>query len=268
MQRVSSLELLVERRTLALTKRIQELEQKAIESDLLLIRQAEINEAKTRFVSIASHEFRTPLTSIQLSASLIEHYYDRLDKQKILTHLQKIKIAVSDLTAVLNDFLSVEKIESGNVDPVWKEFDLQALAEELVVEMSILAKPGQVIWYTHSGDHARLNSDKTLLRRCLVNLLSNAIKYSGEDEVILLHTEIKNDGCAIRVVDNGIGIPDDDQQSLFKPFFRAKNAYDIQGTGLGLNIVKRYAGLLKGEITFESALASGTTFNMFFPITT
>ncbi|WP_158799055.1 sensor histidine kinase KdpD [Pedobacter sp. L105] len=235
-----------------------------IETDITLLKEKELNQTKSRFVSIASHEFRTFLTRIHLSASLIKDYHERLDQQKINAHLDKIKKAVGDLTAILDDFLSVEKIDSCKIDPVWSDFDLKVLAEEVINEMQILKKTGQRIKYVDIGTGSKLNLDKKLLKHCLVNLISNAIKYSSEDGCIELTTDIQDEKCHIQVKDDGIGIPEADQKRLFEAFFRANNTGNIQGTGLGLNIVKRYTELMKGQITMESVQDVGTTFMLFF----
>jgi len=244
-----------------------DLQQKAsIENNISLLREKETNETKSRFVSIASHEFRTFLTRIHLSASLIKDYHGRMDQQKIYAHLDKIRMAVGDLTAILDDFLSVERIDASKIDPVWKEFDLNILSGEVINEMQSLTKPGQTIKYKTVNVSSNLNLDKKLLKHCLVNLISNAIKYSGDNGCIELTTNIQETRCQISVKDNGIGIPQADQQRLFEAFFRANNTGNIQGTGLGLNIVKRYIELMNGKISVESTENIGTTFTLTFPI--
>ncbi|MCR8560783.1 PAS domain-containing sensor histidine kinase [Mucilaginibacter sp. BJC16-A38] len=265
-QHADELETVVEERTHFLKNIVKTLEQAKDEVNTSLLKEKEVNQLKTRFVSMASHEFRTPLSSIQLSASLIEHYYDRLDKQKIFSHLGKIKMAVGSLTAILNDFLSVEKIEQGKVNVVYREFDLSALCGEIVDAMRMQLKAGQKIIYMHSGDTTTVMLDSDLLQNTLLNLVSNSIKYSNNDGFIEVKSEITASACIISIKDNGIGIPQEDQCHLFEAFFRAQNTQDIQGTGLGLNIVKRYTELMNGSVSFESDVQSGTTFTLIFPI--
>lgn len=236
-----------------------------IETDISLLRETESNQTKSRFVSIASHEFRTFLTRIHLSASLIRDYHDRLDQEKIFLHLDKIKVAVGDLTTMLEDFLSIEKIDSLKIVPVWSTFNLSSLANEVVKEMQPLTKSGQQIKYEHSGTDTNVNLDKKLLKHCLVNLISNAIKYSNAHKCITLMTDIQDGSCQISIRDEGIGIPESDQAHLFEAFFRANNTANIQGAGLGLNIVKRYAELMKGRINFQSTENIGTVFTLSFP---
>ncbi len=266
-QYTNGLEAVVEERTKFLKNIVQTLEQAKDEVNTSLLKEKEVNQLKTRFVSLASHEFRTPLSSIQLSASLIERYYDRLERSKVFYHLHKIKLAIGDLTSILEDFLSVERIDSGKVEPEYTRFDLQSLCGELATEMQAQAKTGQNITYEHSGLSLNVLLDKKLLRHCLINLLSNAIKYSGANSVISMKTDVTETGCQISIADNGIGIPAMDQVHLFEAFFRAHNTTDIQGTGLGLNIVKRYIDLMNGRISFESVEQVGTTFTLSFPAT-
>lgn len=237
----------------------------AVETARSLSKEKEINETKSRFVSIASHEFRTFLTRIYLSASLIKDYQHRLDQQKIATHLDKIKIAVGDLTAILDDFLSVEKIDSRKVLPVYEPFDLKMLTGEIIVDMELLLKPGQIINHQHTGKGCIVNLDKKMLKHCIVNLISNAMKYSGSAAIINVSTTVQDDQCYIHVEDNGIGIPKEDQKHLFTAFFRANNTSNIQGTGLGLNIVQRYTELMQGKVTLKSTQDIGTLFMLSFP---
>ncbi|HZY38369.1 MAG TPA: PAS domain-containing sensor histidine kinase [Mucilaginibacter sp.] len=261
----SKLEALVEERTEELKKTVKSLELARDEVSSSLLKEKQLNVLKTQFVTIASHEFRTPLSSIQLSASLIERYYDRLEKEKIFSHLAKIKTGVNYLTTLLNDFLSVERVESGALVVQFRDFDLEAEMELIVLEMSAQTKPGQRISYEHFGASTCVKLDDKLLRHCLYNLLSNSIKYSEENTIIRLTTSIDEKECLIEVQDKGIGIPAEDQINLFKPFFRAGNIGEIQGTGLGLNIVKSYAELMHGTIDFRIS-GHGSLFSLHFPM--
>ncbi|MEO8886725.1 MAG: PAS domain-containing sensor histidine kinase [Mucilaginibacter sp.] len=265
-QHTNDLETVVQERTTFLKNIVDTLEQAKEEVNTSLLKEREVNQLKTRFVSMASHEFRTPLSSILLSASLIEYYFDRLEKDKIFLHLGKIKSGVSRLTEIINDFLSIEKIEIGKVKPVLNEFDLVALCNNIADGMRLQLKEGQELIYHHFGTNPKVTLDSNLLQHCLLNLTSNAIKYSGEDGLIELTSEIDDHVCRIKIKDNGIGIPQEDQEHLFEAFFRAGNTNDIQGTGLGLNIVKRYTDLMNGTIDFESSTNLGTTFTLKFPV--
>jgi len=260
----AELESLVDERTKSLKKTVLALREAKEEVSLSLEKEKELNQLKSRFVSMASHEFRTPLSSVQLSSSLIEKYAQPYENTNIHKHVHKIKNAVGNLTTILNDFLSLERLEAGKVEPAFHSFDLVKLAEEITEEMQMIAKQDQNIIYQHTGLESVVQLDQNLLKNCMINLINNAIKYSGENTFIEFNTEINEDQCIVTIKDNGIGIPDTDQKHLFQPFFRAHNTGSIPGTGLGLNIVLRYAGLMKGEVQFESQINKGTTFILSF----
>ncbi|GAA0882498.1 MULTISPECIES: PAS domain-containing sensor histidine kinase [Sphingobacterium] len=264
-QHAAELEHKVSERTRDLISLVSELEKAKAEVSKSLEKEIELNQLKSRFVSMASHEFRTPLSSVQLSASLIEKYSERPDdKANILKHTNKIKSAVQLLTSILNDFLSLEKLEAGIVVMNKQYINLVELAEEITEEMQLICKKNQHIVYQHTGEIGHFTLDPNLLKNALVNLISNAIKYSGEDTLIEFTTCIDDEGCLISVKDNGIGIPEEDQVHLFEPFFRAHNTGNIPGTGLGLNIVKRYIELMAGQMEFESEVHKGTSFRVSF----
>lgn len=254
-------------RTRDLIKLVAELESAKEHVNALFIKEKELNQLKTRFVSMASHEFRTPLSSIQLSATLIDKYTPKQDTENIEKHTGKIKNAVGNLTTILNDFLSLEKLEAGKVEvhPTW--FNIINFAEEIVEEMQLISKQDQHIIYEHQGISAQVFLDINLLKNSIINLISNAVKYSGENTMIQFNSILKDDELLIEIKDNGIGIPETDLDNLFEPFFRAHNTGSIPGTGLGLNIVKRYVSLMNGTVACESAQNIGTTIILKFPFT-
>jgi two-component system, LuxR family, sensor kinase FixL len=260
------LEELVEDRTKTLNDTIKALERSKEKVSASLEKEKELSKLKNRFLSMASHEFRTPLSTVQLSASLIEKYAEPFASAPIHKHVLKIENAVASLTAILTDFLYMEQLETGTVKaaPTW--FDLTALAAEITEEMQLLIKGGQKILFTHNGKQTQIYLDQNLLKNTIINLITNAIKYSGESCCIEFITEINDTQCIIRVTDNGIGIPEEDQQHLFEPFFRAHNTGSIPGTGIGLNIVKRYISLMNGKIDFTSNAQDGTVFTLTFLI--
>lgn len=260
------LEELVEERTESLKKMVAALELAKEEVSLSLEKEKELGQLKSRFVSMASHEFRTPLSAVQLSASLIEKYAEPFDNPNIRKHVGKIKNAVVNLSTILNDFLSLEKLEAGKVEPSITNFDLVKLAEEITEEMQLMAKQNQNIIYQHTGKKSVIKLDPNLLKNCIINLVGNAIKYSGENTFIEFNTEMNDKNCVITVKDNGIGIPESDQKNLFEAFFRAHNTGNIPGTGLGLNIVARYAMLMNGKVDFKSSINNGTIFTISFPV--
>lgn len=234
------------------------------ETDLkgLLDKERELGELKSRFVSMASHEFRTPLSTIMSSASLIGKYVDEAQNDKRLKHVGRIKSAVSNLTGILNDFLSLSKIEEGKIEITPEIFDLKELCDQIILELKGLLKTNQKIEKKLLLDDCTIKTDKRILKNILFNLLSNAIKYSPESSTIVCQFLEENEHYTIRIIDEGIGIPDYDQKHLFQRFFRATNVENIQGTGLGLSIVKRYADLLDLQISFESVENEGTTFTL------
>ena len=261
----TKLEELVEERTKSLRETVLALQAAKEEVSLSLEKEKELSQLKSRFVSMASHEFRTPLSAVQLSAVLIEKYSAQQDRDNIVKHIGKIKNAVRNLTSILNDFLSLEKLEAGKVEPVYAEFDIVKFAEEIIEEMQLVAKQNQMIVYEHTGTESLAKLDEALLKNCIINLIGNAIKYSGENTFIEFNTEIADKQLVITVKDNGIGIPENDQKHLFEAFFRAHNTGNIPGTGLGLNIVTRYTNLMNGKIKFQSKVNKGTSFTISFP---
>ncbi|MGM0479182.1 MAG: PAS domain-containing sensor histidine kinase [Bacteroidota bacterium] len=232
--------------------------------ELNLEKERELNEMKSRFVSMASHEFRTPLTTINSSAGLILKYNERSKPEKIDKHISRIKSAVRNLTSILNDFLSLEKLESGKINPVLKDSELVEVLNETCEDLSEVKKKGQQINY-NGPDSLQVHSDPQLIKNIILNLLSNAIKYSPEGaEIDVSVTEVA-EHVDLAVRDRGIGIPESDQSRMFDRFFRAGNVTNIEGTGLGLNIVGRYLNLIGGKISFESIEGKGTTFTVNFP---
>ena len=223
----------------------------------------ELNELKSRFVSMASHEFRTPLTTILSSAALIGKYPKEEQQPNREKHVGRIRSAVVNLTGILNDFLSLSKLEEGKIDVQYNEVDIAELCKLVSDEVKGLLKPNQKI-DIDASTIGNIVTDEHILKNILFNLISNAIKYS-EDNINCSIITIEK-GIKITIEDKGIGIPIEDQKYLFTRFFRAGNVTNVQGTGLGLNIVRRYVDLLDGEITFESIQEVGTTFIVTLPI--
>ncbi len=242
------------------------LEQKVAERTLELThaleREKELGDMKSRFVSIASHEFRTPLSTILSSTYLLEKIQDNQDKSK---HFNRIRSAVKNLTFILTEFLSLDKLEQRKVKVEYEYFDIYMLTSEVVDEVREASRLYFPIEYEHTGAKI-LFQDKRIIKNVLLNLVSNAAKYSPNDKTIKLKTQINNTNITILVKDHGIGIPMEDQANIFTKFFRAPNANHIQGTGLGLNITKRYVELLGGTIGFQSNTDLGTEFEIVLPI--
>ncbi|MDA3943207.1 MAG: PAS domain-containing sensor histidine kinase [Bacteroidetes bacterium] len=255
----------------------QELEkQKALKGSVKdeLEQESELSEMKSRFLSIASHEFRTPLAGILSSLNLIDRYIDAdqrgwsnfKNNDKVVNHLNKINESVKNLTGILNTFLTLGNIEKGEIPVKYTRFNLQKALKSQGSQFQEMSKPGQKINYQHIGKEKMVLLDKNLLRNIINNLLSNAIKFSPENTKIELLSEIDANTIKLVVQDQGIGIPSRQQNKIFSRFFRAQNALNYEeGTGLGLNIVKKYIDLMKGNISFDSKQNMGTTFYISFP---
>lgn len=243
-------------------------ERKRMEQELLnaFIKEKELGELKSRFVTMASHEFRTPLTSILASTFLLENLSGSdYDKEKTI-HTNRVKRSVNNLTTILNEFLSLQKLEENRINVVHTKINIpEFIQDDLIGEMDVVKKSGQSIEYTHSGE-SMLSLDHHILWSIITNLLSNSIKYSKAGDTIQIASEFKDNTFKLVVNDNGIGIPEDEQKNIFGRFYRARNALNIEGTGLGLHIVQKYVHLLNGTITFESQLDKGTIFTVILPI--
>lgn len=251
----------------ALKKSLKEV--KRVEKEILeaLEKEKELSELKSRFVSMASHEFRTPLTTIASSASLIKKYPETDQQPQREKHITRIGNNVKNLTGILNDFLSMEKLESGAVIVKKSTVNLPEILDETIEEMNLILKKKQSI-RSSCKKGIVLESDPHLLKNLLYNLLSNASKYSDEEDVILVNVHELRKKIQIEVIDQGIGIPKAEQKNLFTRFFRAGNVTNIQGTGLGLHIVKKYADLMDGEVSFKSKEGKGSTFLIDIPMET
>lgn len=225
-----------------------------------LKREKEMSATRRHFFSMASHEFKTPLTNILLSTSLLENYNNEGKySEERAKHLKKISSSSKQLSGIVNDFLSAEKIEQGKTEILYEPFDIREFTAEVIGQMESVLKKGQEIRYSHSGD-TKVIQVKNILHNVLMNLLSNASKYSGEDQPVEVFIEVIDKEITIQVKDHGIGIPEEDQPHIFSSFFRATNTTCVPGTGLGLQIVKRYMELLNGSIHFTSQKNEGAVF--------
>ncbi len=242
-------------------------ERKRAEEELrrALEQERELSELKSRFVSMASHEFRTPLTTIISSADLLEHHIDRMDPARKAKHFSKIQDAARYMTQLLEDILLVGKVEAEKLEFNPTRLDLQALCQDVVEEMQLIAGPERPIRFSYQGRCREVVMDERLLRYILNNLLSNAIKYSPEGGQVGFDVRCEGNETVIRVTDQGIGIPEQEQARIFEPFHRARNVGTIKGTGLGLAIAKKSAELHGGTISFDSRVGAGTTFTVVIP---
>jgi PAS domain S-box-containing protein len=259
----SDLEKQVKHRTMVLEEAIEELEKTKTDLNTALEKERELNELKSRFVSMASHEFRTPLATIMSSLALVTKYGELNEKEKQKKHISRIKSSINDLTDILNDFLSVSKLEEGKIICERTNFNLKDFIPEIISEMQPLSKIGQIISFDCHND-CNVFLDKKILKNILFNLISNAIKFSTEGTSINIQSERIKSNVLISVEDHGIGISKEDQVHLFERFFRGRNSSHIQGTGLGLSIVVKYAELMNGTISFESKENKGSKFTLNF----
>lgn len=241
------------------TERTRELEKAKNELAFALDKERELGELKSRFVSMASHEFRTPLTSVLSSAGLINQYVARQDLDNVKKHAERIKNAVNGLNSILTEFLSLGRLEEGRLQTKPENVNLKVCVEDVYLELKNLFKAGQIFEHRHEGEE-RAWLDAALVKNILINLISNAIKYSPEDSNITVLSKVDQTATRITVRDQGIGIPEPEQKHLFDRFFRATNATNIQGTGLGLYIVQRYAEVTGGKVGFQSAMEKGSEF--------
>jgi PAS domain S-box-containing protein len=246
-------------RTMMLKETLAELEKSKEVINQALSAEKELGELKSRFVTMASHEFRTPLSAIFTSLSLIEKYTTTEDQDKRVRHVLRSKEAVNNMKSMLEDFLSLGKLEEGKIEPHISQFDITQLVENIINEVKGLKKAGQKFIYIHHGK-LDIFSDQAILKNIVINLLSNAIKFSPENSTITLNSLVDDDKIHITIKDEGIGISADDLQHLFERFFRGKNAINIEGTGLGLEIVAKYVEMLNGTINCNSELNDGTEF--------
>lgn len=261
----ADLEQKVADRTHALMNTLDQLEQSKDELARALAAERELGELKSRFVSMASHEFRTPLTAVLTSATLIEKYPDSDQQDKRQKHLNRIRVTVKHLNDILEEFLSVGKLEEGKIEARPAEVDVPGLVTETVTDMQGMLKPNQTI-QTDLLCTKPVWLDPSLLRKILVNLLSNAVKYSGPGSVVLVKGTCTDNQLTLAIIDQGMGISKADQDHLFERFFRANNAINVPGTGLGLHIVGRYVELMEGNVSLQSELAQGTTVTLTLPL--
>lgn len=260
----TELEQKVADRTQALLSTLAQLEQRQSDLAQALAAEQELGELKSRFVSMASHEFRTPLTAVLTSASLIEKYPTAEQQDKRVRHLARIRTSVTHLNDILEEFLSVGRIEEGKVEARPARIYFPTLLREAIIDAQGLRKAGQVI-EQHIDCSGPLWLDPSLLRKILVNLLSNALKYSAENTTVTVRTSCHDGLLTLSVQDQGVGISPEDQEHLFERFFRARNVTNVPGTGLGLYIIARYLELLGGTITLRSELGRGTTVTITVP---
>ena len=235
------------------------------ETKTALTKERELNELKTKFLSLVSHEFKTPLSGILTSATLLSKYKLSKQQDKRDKHIKIISDKVQYLNNILNDFLSIEKLEKGKVIYSPSTFKISKVVNEVVYNANMLLKEGQKINYPEDIESYSLHQDKKIVELALSNLVHNAIKYSSENSIVDIKITQDKEKTIFKVKDNGIGIPKKDQKNIFNRYFRAENVLLSQGTGIGLNIVKNHLENLNGKIYFESSEQNGSLFTIELP---
>ena len=250
------------------TKKLEKkVEERTEQLNVALSKEKELNKLKTQFLSLVSHEFKTPLSGILTSSVLLDKYKLTEQQDKRDKHIKTISDKVHYLNNILNDFLSLEKLETGKLTYRFDHFKLTKVIDEVIYNANMLLKEGQYIIYPDNINDLSLFQDEKTIVLILSNLINNAIKYSPEHSVITIDIEQNNELTTIHIKDNGIGIPLKDQKSIFERYFRAENVMNTQGTGIGLNITKNHLENLDGTICFESEEQKGTTFTITIPNT-
>ncbi|WMI68088.1 PAS domain-containing sensor histidine kinase [Mangrovimonas sp. YM274] len=275
----AELEQKVAKRTEALSESVEELKvlnlelrmenEKRLEAEKkvkkALKKEKELNDLKTKFLSLVSHEFKTPLSGILTSTMLLGKYKLTEHQEKRDKQIGNITNKVHYLNNILTDFLSIEKLETGNISYQVSTFKLSKVVNEVIYDANMLLKEGQNIIYPEDIDDISLTQDEKIVELGLSNLVRNAIKYSPENSTIKIVIKQKKDNTIFKVIDEGVGIPKKDQKNIFKRYFRAENVLLVEGTGIGLNIVKSHLKNLGGNLTFDSKENQGTTFVMSIP---
>ncbi|MDD1469107.1 PAS domain S-box protein, partial [Dolichospermum sp. ST_sed5] len=231
-----------------------------------LEREKELSELKSCFVSMTSHEFRTPLTVISSSAEILKNFGHKLDEESKKKHLECIQTYVKHTTQLLDDILLINKAETGNLAFESAPLDLVSFCQKLTAEIQLSTSNHIIVFASNSQNNVIGNFDKKILRQILINLLSNAIKYSPNSAIVNFNLDTTESNVIFSIQDQGIGIPEADQVKLFESFHRAKNVGNIPGTGLGLSIVAKCVDLHKGAIAVNSQIGMGTTFIVTIPL--
>lgn len=241
----------------------------AIKRMQILRKEKELSQMRARFISTASHEFRTPLTIIASSTEYLAAYSYRVSQEKQQQHLERIEKAIKQMTQLLDDVLMLNLADLEQLQLNLETLDLVKFCHDLVADLEANSYGHRII-FTATRNHQQLTAlttkiDQKLLRQILTNLLNNALKYSPQESMIDFQIIVKDCDIIFQIQDYGVGIPQEDQVNLFQPFQRARNVGTISGTGLGLSIVKRCVDLHKGTITVSSQVRQGTIFTVNIP---
>ncbi len=225
-----------------------------------------VTDEKSRFLSIASHDLKTPLTAIQMSAGMLKDYGQKWTEDKKQKHLDRIQNSVENMNNLLEELLILSRAESGKLIFSPEPTQIVEFCQSIVEEIKSIANLAHRVVFMSSQEVIDGNLDQHLLRHILMNLLSNAIKYSPEGGTVSLKIHQEGQFVWFEVADEGIGLPKDYQDKLFQQFERASNVGNIKGTGLGLSIVKQAVDLHQGKITVQSEVGKGTIFTVTLPL--
>ena len=249
----------------ALVNEVRRKELAEIQAKQALQKEKELHLLQTKLLSMVSHEFKTPLSGMLTSLSLIKKYTSDLDHPPLQKHIETINRLIFQLNNVLNDFLFLEKSDANKMAYNSLNFDVCELIREAHQDLESILKIGQSIQFECPEKVFFISQDRTIVDFIYRNLLSNAIKYSEENKVIMVRLWI-NEDLFIEITDKGIGIPKEEQKHVFERFFRASNALFLQGSGIGLNMVKHHLEEISGKISFESAEHKGSRFTVQIPV--
>jgi PAS domain S-box-containing protein len=260
------LEMIVRERTEQLSIELEK--QKAAEEKIqrALMKEKELNELKNSFISTASHEFRTPLTSIRLYTDLISMSWTEMKTDELKSYIEHIQSAVKNMTTLIDDVLTISRADTGKLSFNPSEINLRKFSENILEEIKGICSPKHQLNLNYKGRSEIYNLDEKLLRHIFENLLSNSVKYSPDGGNISLEISSEGNFILIGVYDEGMGISPDELKNIFEPFFRTSGSLSIEGTGLGLTIVKRSVELHGGSIEVESEINKGTQFLIRLPV--
>ena len=225
-----------------------------------------MNDYILSFLSKVSHEFKSPLTTIQTSTEILESYNDRLSSEEKEKHFQTVYESISNLSGLLDDVIMFCKADTKLIKPQYENFELINYSKKIVEEIKNTFSAAPKINFYPKTDELKISSDKKLFSQILSNLISNAIKYSPSNQNVDVSIIRTNGNAIIEVRDYGIGIPENERHKIFTPFFRAHNTKQIAGTGLGLAIVQQSVKILGGKISFLCDESRGTTFTVTIPV--
>jgi len=230
-----------------------------------LEKEIELNDLKSRFISMISHEYRTPLTVILNSTSIIEHYANKENLKEVDKFVNKIKISIKNLTNLLEEVLLINKADMNKLQVELSTFQLEAFCREIIDDVALTSLKTNPVSFTISPGLESIKSDKKLFGQIVTNLLTNAVKYSFDDNAIQLELCENDSEVEVKVTNEGIGIPEEDYANLFQEFHRGRNVGSISGIGLGMSIIMKCVKLLKENIKVESEVNRRTTITVSLP---